>query len=237
MITRVMKSKELPVHSVTIEEFGEICQAIMSRFTAKGNVECTIFLKTAGFSAVGFQSVEDMIENKSKIKDRIELYTIEFECYDNKVGRQFVEIVPPFYGNTLNLRSKITAYSRDEGWCADIIATAVRQFNRFSTKFDWFYNRYVSLLTNIGLSLIVGAVAGRLWDESQLSFGLKATITLTCIICVGMVFWITFGKGMQARTAEIIFDRQRAWNWYPLLIILLMILQIALAITSIYLSR
>ena len=188
MITRVMKSKELPVHSVTIEEFGEICQAIMSRFTAKGNVECTIFLKTAGFSAVGFQSVEDMIENKSKIKDRIELYTIEFECYDNKVGRQFVEIVPPFYGNTLNLRSKITAYSRDEGWCADIIATAVRQFNRFSTKFDWFYNRYVSLLTNIGLSLIVGAVAGRLWDESQLSFGLKATITLTCIICVGMVF-------------------------------------------------
>ena len=107
MITRVMKSKELPVHSVTIEEFGEICQAIMSRFTAKGNVECTILLKTAGTRVFSFESVEDMIANKSEIKDRIELYTIELECYNNKVGRQFVEILPPFYGNTLNLRSRI----------------------------------------------------------------------------------------------------------------------------------
>ena len=86
MITRVMKSKELPVHSVTIDEFGEICQAIISRFTAKENVECIIFLKTAGFSGVGFESVEDMIANKSEIKDRIGQYAIELEYYDNKVG-------------------------------------------------------------------------------------------------------------------------------------------------------
>lgn len=237
MITRVMKLKELPVHSVTIDEFGEICQALISRFTAKGNVECTIILKTAGFSAVSFESVEDMIANKSEIKERIGKYFIELENYDNKVGRQLVEILPPFYENTLNFRSMIRAYSRDEGWCADIIATAVSQFNRFSSKFDWFYNRYVCLLTNFSLALIAGAIVGRLWDESLLSFELKATITLTCFVCAGIVCWMTIGKGMQGRTAEIRFDRKRAWNWSPLLIILLMILQIALAIISIYLSQ
>ncbi len=170
MIRRVMQAQVLPAHSITIDELGGICKTLIERFGNEEETECAITL-IAKNGAFGFVNVEDMIRNKSNIKYDIQKYSVELESRQSKNGLQKVKIIPAFSDNPLQLKSSITAFSGNEGWCADIIATASTEFGRYKVKLNWVYSHFVA----IPAIFIAGIIAGSLTAENEVETYITCT--------------------------------------------------------------
>ena len=154
MIKRTLKEVTLPAHSMTLEEFGNICSALIARFDNEHDTEVSIVLVTSSNNVEGlaFESVGDMIENKNKIDHNVSAYFLEVRASDSTNGLRTLEISPPFSSNIFQTRSRIRAASRTNGWCADIIETALAEYWKCRKTFNWMYSNYFALPVQIGYS-------------------------------------------------------------------------------------
>ena len=233
MINRVIKTAELPAHRISIDDLARVCNVLISRFLCKDNMQCLILLLTPQNVAVCFEGVDDLIANKDSMRDQVWQYVVQIECGDDHVGLQKLEIHPPFYDGAWNVTPTITAYGRHEGWCADIITTALAEFNRHKIGLSWLYHKFVATSTTGLVCLVSGLTAGRLWSESQVPVEQRIVLTAISLTCASLVTWFIFGRGARGKTGEVQIAERKTRDVQPILLIILAVMQVILGIVSI----
>ena len=162
MIIRTSKEITIPAHRITMDDLASICETLMSRFECNRQCRVTIMLVTAKKSIYAFESVDDMLSNKIKIKDDIRQYTFEIKGNSINDSSQRIEMIPPFSGDNRSGFASIVAFSKAEGWNADILATARSEFNRHKRSIGWIYSAIVRFFVLTILPLMSGISAGML---------------------------------------------------------------------------
>ena len=231
MISRVMKARDLPAHSMTIDKLAEICRVLIQRFGNEEETKCLIVLITKN-GALGFESVEELVRNKSKIRDSIQKYAIELEGYQSKNGLQTVKILPAYSKDNSQLKASITAFSGNEGWCADIIATALTEFSRYKLRLNWAYSDFVVLPIIFVAGIMMGALATGTEKLNAQEIGIMVLCAISAC-CIGLII---YSRALRGKTAEIRMTEEIGIDWIPILIIMLAVLEIILGCLTVYLQ-
>ena len=230
MRERVRQEHRLPAHSITVDELASICDALSERFEVDPEeISTTIVLATTG-RGIGFESTEDLLEHKSEIPDTLKRYGVEIEAAHPEYGRRKVEIHPPAISNPIVLLASITVYGGNVGWCADIVATALDEYDRYRLRFGWIYHPYVFLPVLTVFTL----VAGRLFENIEEWTMRSLALFLPFVLCGALFIFLSYIASNRAKSAQIRTSEKRFSNMPQYIAVLAVVLQFITAILSVF---
>lgn len=176
MTRSVSRSHHLDPFSLDLCELRTFCAKISERFDGNNRLDISVHLPD---EILRFKTVEEMI-GYDYLPDTIYHYMIRFSDYES--------------GNSCDihcsdiscLRCTISATADNEGWCADVVETAISFLRKFRTWYFFLFRRafvtFLALIVPLTIYVIarlLGIISG---DTTSLAISLIISLFLELAI-------------------------------------------------------